>query len=82
MKYGIYSYRDLKVGFMPVQCDQNDLSAKRGFSYAINNNNIMNFSAKDYDLYKVGEFDIEKGVIESYKVPVLIASGVSVLSGE
>lgn len=82
MKYGIYCYRDIKVGFMPPQCDQNDQTAIRGFAYAINNNNVMNFSPKDYDLYKVGEFDVDKGVINALKVPVLIASGVNVINGE
>lgn len=67
---------------MPIQCDQNDQTAIRGFAYAINNNNVMNFSPKDYDLYKVGEFDVDKGVINALKVPVLIASGVNVINGE
>lgn len=67
---------------MPPQCDQNDQTAIRGFAYAINNNNVMNFSPKDYDLYKVGEFDVDKGVINALKVPVLIASGVNVINGE
>ena len=80
MKYGIYSYRDVKAGFMPPQADANDFTAKRGFAYAVNNNNIMNFSPKDYDLYKVGEFDVDNGIIIGFKVPELICSGVSVLS--
>lgn len=67
---------------MPPQCDQNDQTAIRGFAYAVNNNNIMNFSAKDYDLYKVGEFDVDKGIINAIKVPVLIASGINVVNGE
>lgn len=82
MKYGIYSYRDVKCGFMPPQCDQNDAAAIRGFSYAVNNNNLMNFAPKDYDLYKVGEFDVEKGIIEALDVPVIIASGYSVYQEE
>lgn len=78
MKYPVYSYRDQKVGFMPPQCDQSDQSAVRGFSYAINGNNgMMHFSPKDFDLYKVGEFDTDNGTIEPC-TPVLIASGSSV----
>lgn len=78
MKYPIYTYRDLKVGFMPVQCDQSDQSAIRGFSYAINGQTgMMNFAPKDFDLYKVGEFDTETGVIEPC-VPTLLVSGASV----
>lgn len=79
MVYPVYSYRDNKVGFMPVQCDQNDATAIRGFAYAINGNSgVMNFSPKDFDLYKVGEFDTETGVFKSC-VPVLIVSGESVI---
>lgn len=78
MKYGIYSYRDVKCGFMPPQCDQNDAAAIRGFSYAVNNNNLMNFAPKDYDLFKIGEFDVEKGIIVPLEVPLILASGYTV----
>lgn len=78
MKYPIYSYRDSKVGFMPPQCDQSDASAIRGFAYAINGNNgMMNYAPKDFDLFKVGEFDTDTGSIIAC-VPVQIASGASV----
>lgn len=81
MKYPVYSYRDLKVGFGQPVVDMNDQSAIRGFSFAVNqNSNIMNFSPKDYDLYRIGEFDSEKGILISEKVPVLVVSGVSVLN--
>ena len=78
MKYPVYSYRDVKVGFMPPQCDQSDQSAIRGFSYAVNGNNgMMNFAPKDFDLFKVGEFDTDSGELIPC-VPVQIASGASV----
>lgn len=81
MKYPIYSYRDNKVGFGNPICDMNDQSAIRGFSYAVNQNNgLMNFSPKDFDLFKLGEFDSSTGVISSLKVPVLVVSGSSVFS--
>ena len=79
MKYPMYSYRDVKVGFGSPICDMSDQSAVRGFAYAINNKDgMMNFSPKDFDLYKVGMFDTEKGVIVPEKVPVLVVSGMSV----
>lgn len=81
MKYPIFSYRDNKVGFGQPITDMNDQSAIRGFSYAINNNQgLMNFSPKDFDLYKIGEFDSEKGIILGYKAPELIVSGASVFN--
>lgn len=78
MKYPLFSYRDVMVGFMPPQADQSEQTAIRGFSYAINNKEgLMNFSPKDYDLYKVGVFDTESGTIEPC-TPVLIVAGTSV----
>lgn len=80
MKYPIYAVRDIKVGFNQPMTDINDNTAERNFAYAVNNpaNGIMNFVPKDYDLYKIGSFDTETGLIESEKVPVLICSGDSV----
>lgn len=81
MKYGVYSIRDSKVGFTPPVVDQSDQSAIRGFGFAINNpENIMNFSPKDFDLYKVGEFDSEKGVLIPLDMPELVYNGVSAVN--
>lgn len=78
MKYPVYSYRDLKVAFGQPIVEMNDQTAIRGFAYAINQNQgLMNFSPKDYDLYRIGEFDAEKGILIPEKVPVLVMSGVS-----
>lgn len=80
MKYPVYSYRDLKVAFGQPIVEMNDQTAIRGFAYAINQNQgLMNFSPKDYDLYRIGEFDAEKGILIPEKVPVLVMSGVSAL---
>lgn len=80
MKYPIYSYRDVKSGFGSPIVDQSDVTAIRGFSYAINGNNgIMNFSPADFDLYKIGMYDTDTGVIISENVPVLIVNGSSVV---
>lgn len=82
MKYPVFSYRDLKVGFgMPV-VDQNEAAAVRGFSYAINGRDgIMGFSPSDFDLYKIGVFDTEKGTIEAV-TPELVVSGASVFGAK
>ena len=34
MKYGIYSIRDARTGFLPPTVDQNDSSAMRNFAHA------------------------------------------------
>ena len=83
MKMPVYSYRDNKVGFMSPMIDQNDDSAIRGFSYAINNREgIMGFSPADFDLYQIGVFDSDTGIIESTSAgsPLLIVSGTSVVN--
>ena len=78
MKYPMFCIRDNKVGFMTPFVEQNDDAAIRGFSYSLNGENgIMNFSPADYDLYKIGEFDTEKGTIEG-QLPNMIVSGPSV----
>lgn len=78
MKYPIFSYRDVKVGFLPPQCEQSEQAAVRGFAYAINSKDgIMNFSPKDFDLFKVGEFDTDNGQVTSC-IPELVVSGTSV----
>lgn len=78
MKYPVYCIRDSKVGFQPqLLIEQNDATAVRGFSYAINNEGLMNYSPKDYDLFKIGEFEIETGKFESI-IPENVCSGASV----
>lgn len=82
MKLPVYSYRDAKAGFGTPICDQNDVTAIRGFSYAINNREgIMGFSPNDFDLYKIAEFDTEKGIMKGM-TPVLVVSGASVFNAK
>lgn len=84
MKYPIYAVRDIHVGFNAPMTDINDQVAIRNFTYAINNpgNEVMNFAPKDYDLYRLGEFDTESGHIVVENVPVLIVTGSSVFGSE
>lgn len=78
MKYPVYCVKDNKAGFQPnLLIEQNDASAVRGFSYAINNEGLMNYSPNDFDLFKLGSFDVETGMFES-SVPELVVSGSSV----
>lgn len=78
MKYPIVSIRDVKVGFMSPQAEQSEQTAIRGFSYAMNHGDgIMSFSPKDFDLYKIADFDTETGKIEPI-TPTVLVSGVNV----
>lgn len=81
MKRPIYVIRDTVTGFGSPFVDVNDASAKRNFSFAINNNgDTMSFSPKDYDLYRLGEFDHETGSFDLLPCPVMVVAGSSVFN--
>lgn len=82
MKYPVYSVRDVHVGFNQPMTDLNDNVAKRNFALAINNNDSMRFAPKDYDLYKIGDFDTDTGLLIPLPVPALVTSGFSVFGSE
>lgn len=84
MIYPMFAVRDVNVGFNAPMTDVNENTAKRNFTFAINdpNNGVMHFAPKDYDLYKIGTFDTESGLLLPEPVPVLICSGVSVFGSE
>lgn len=65
MKNGIYSIKDVKVGFMSPFVQPNDLCALRGFKDAINDSkpNQVNRYPEDMELWKLGEMDDITGVI-------------------
>ena len=81
MKMNIYSIRDVKTGkFSAIDIQERDEVEIRGFAYAINGGNeIMAFKPKDFDLYKLGEYDYATGVITPLSMPELIVNGESVV---
>lgn len=81
MIYPIFSIRDKYTSFMQPTIDQTKESAKRNFAYAINNNpGVMNFSPSDYDLYQIGFFDSESGVINPCVPVEFVCNGVEVFN--
>ncbi len=79
MKYPVFSIRDNKVGFQPqLLVEQNDASAVRGFSYAVNNEGLMNYSPSDFELFKLGFIDTESGIFDPINPPVCVVTGSSV----
>lgn len=73
MKYGLYAIRDAKVGFMSVTADVNDAAARRNFEHAASNSQSLFFThPQDYDLYKVGVYDTESGVIDPIVPPEFV----------
>lgn len=81
MIYNVYSIRDQRSGrFMQPMNDINDQTAKRGFSQAVNSpSGIIGFAPKDFDLYRIAEFDDEKGQYNPLEVIDLICNGASLV---
>lgn len=83
MKVPVYSIRDKFSGFGWPTVDTNDATAKRNFSFAVNNPapNNMTFAPGDYDLYKIGFFDNDTGVFEKTEggIPEFIVNGASLV---
>ena len=78
MKLPMFSVRDVKHAFWAPQVEQNDDVAKRNFAFMVNTNSITQFTPSDFDFYKVGYFDTQKGTVEPIEVPEFICSGSSV----
>lgn len=79
MIYPVITIRDNKTGYLPPQVEQSIEAAIRGFTFALNKPDTMMYEfAQDYDLFKVGEFDTDTGMIEPC-TPVNLCSGYSVL---
>lgn len=78
----VYAIKDKLQGFLTPTCNVNDECAKRDFAFALNNNpGIMNFSPKDYDLYRIGEYNSDSGEIDK-TLPIFICSGIEVFANE
>lgn len=77
MKLGVYCIKDTKVGWLTPTVDSNDASAARNFVHAMKNtNSILYTHSKDFDLFKIGEFDSETGIITGV-LPELVFEGAS-----
>lgn len=81
MKFPVYALRDVKVGFTNLTTDQNDDSARRGFAHALSSSSssIMGFAPADFSLYRIGEFDIDTGILIPETVPVLVAQATELM---
>lgn len=81
MNYKIFAIRDKYTSFMSPAVDINEEAAKRNFAYAINNNpGVMNFAPSDYDLYQIGTYDSESGVIDALVPIKFVCNGMEVFN--
>lgn len=77
MIYPVYSIRDNKAGtFDPPVIAANDYVIQRNLAEQIISGNyrIINFAPSDFDLYRIGDFDLDKGVLIP-KIPVELVAG-------
>lgn len=82
MKVPMFSVRDKLSGFGWPTIDTNERTAQRNFAAAVNSPqaNNMTFAPGDYDLYLVGYFDSETGLLTPTEtsVPQFVCSGSQV----
>ncbi len=80
MLMNVYAMRDKESGFMQPQVDTNHGTAKRNFAMMINNNpGVLGFSPSDFDLYYIGQYDIDSGRMIAADVPEFICNGASLV---
>lgn len=76
MVYSIYSMRDKHTGFISPTFDLNDQTAARNFSMALTKSDgVLGFAPSDFDLYCLGSWDTDSGVITPYPLPRLVKTG-------
>jgi len=79
-KVGVYSIRDNKVTAYSDRliCSSHKASMTRAFKTIINEQGSpYNLYPEDYELYQVGEFETDSGVITPFSASVFICSAMS-----
>lgn len=81
MKIGFYCVKDDFLGFQEPFCSMNDSSAIRQFDMMVSKKDtIFNLHSENFNLYKLGEFDTESGLVDNSIV--FLVSGSSILSSK
>lgn len=78
MKLNIYSMHDRLNGYFNIFMDKSDEIAKRGFLATFKDaekGSLFYSCPEDYSLYKLGEFDVESGVITPLPTPEFLVRG-------
>lgn len=83
MIYHVYSMRDKHTGFISPTFDLNDQVAARNFSMALTKSEgILGFAPSDFDLYCLGSWDTDSGVLSPLDLPRLIKTGSAAFLAE
>lgn len=81
MIYGIFCIRDVKTGFMTPTVDLNSDSAIRNFAHSLSvSPSVITSFSHDFDLYKLGTFDSDSGLVSPLPAPKYIVSATDALS--
>lgn len=76
MTYDIYTLRDHYSVFGTPFCHANENTAKRYFARLIHNSDgDIAFSPGDYDLYRIGTFNDESGLVHVVGLPEFVCNG-------
>lgn len=78
----MFAVRDIKANmFFDVFPQPTEQLAQRGFAEVVNGDPSTNIAKypEDFQLFYLGEYDEQKGVIEGLKVPQMVCSGLDVL---
>lgn len=78
----VYAVRDVKSNsFLSPSVGTNDFVMARSFAESIKSRRdpIMSFSPKDFDLYRIGSFDMDKGLMIPLSPIELVVNGSEVL---
>lgn len=76
MKFGVYAIRDVLSGFMTPVLESNDAVAMRNFRMATDTNpGLMHYRPGDFALYRIADFDSERGTLFPIVPPELVCNG-------
>lgn len=83
-KYKLYSIKDTKIGFMNPFLNHNDGTAIREFTNGANeiNKNSINTNPEDKQLWYLGEYDDQTGIIQSEPKFLINANDVITKKGD
>lgn len=80
MTVNVYAMRDIKSNFMQPTVSMNDAVAMRSFESAIESSHGELFTHRnDFQLYRLGTYDMEKGKLTPEELPVLICEGKDIV---
>lgn len=82
MKLSIFAIKDTKTGFLSMTTEQNVQCAVRNFDHAMKNTQSLLYThPEDFELYHLGEYDTESGIITPLPTPEFIVAGSSLVIG-